>query len=553
MGNRVKYVSAAVLGLMLMAVQAQPSLAVKAGFAVVETAPGNQVEQRESAAIEKEFIFESDSYVNPDIIYTGEKGASRISKSSVSPAAAEIAGDLSELKDAIYNKMSSREENFEINYTGDTSNLKPDIQAVLAEIDMQDEYLANSRGGYSWSATGYVNDATITFNVNYLHSKSQEDYIESETDEILSSIILPGMTDLEKLKAVNDYIVLNTQYGDDTFASAHSPYAILSEGKGVCQAYALLEYKMLGKLGFERRYVAGDAGGVGHAWNSVNLGGSWYFIDSTWNDPTPDRKNKVSYKYFLVTQQYLDDDHNWNQSDYQQTGYDDYSYFHEMSDTSFDSDYIYYSSEGDEDTLHKVSIDGSEDVKLNGDRSYYIAGRGEWIYYSNYSKGGYIYRIKKDGTGEEQFNSVHSTDLYIDGDRLVYTNESTGAKEYIQLEQEPEEDTREELDMDPSYVWDEPFSPKAGQPSDKQWTVEFSKPLDGSAVNGQNVFVGESEGGVLLKTDISVNLTDASHIKIQPADAWNSGGVYYLFIKDGVKSQSGEFLGKGIKMKFTIE
>ncbi|KDR94934.1 protein of unknown function [Peptoclostridium litorale DSM 5388] len=541
-----QFLPAALAVIMLM--QPQPIQAIEAKAAALETASIETVSEGQ-----REAVFESDSWENPYTTYNGEEGALVISKSSAVPAAVESAGSLFGLKDIIYDNMLNRNASFAINYTGDTSNLKPDLQSIMAEIDAQDEYLSNSRGWYSWSATGYVNDATITFNVDYLHSKSDEDYIESETDSILSEIISPGMSDLEKVKAVNDYIVLNTQYSEETFASAHSPYAILTEGKGVCQAYALLEYKMLGKLGFERRYVVGNAGGVGHAWNSVNIGGNWYFIDSTWNDPLPDRKYNVSYKYFLVTQEYLDDDHSWEKSNYQQTGGDDYSYFHDMSYTFSDSDHIYYSSDLDGGALHSISVDGSGDIKLNNYKSYYMACYGDWIYYSNYSNGGYIYKIKKDGTVEEKLNTVHSTDLHMDGSRLAYTNNSTGLQEYIQLEEEPGKDAREELEIDPSYSWEEPFSQKTGQPEGKYWTVEFTKPLDEGSVNGENVFVGESDGGVLLKTDTSVTLAEGSKVEIKPVDGWESGGVYYLFISEGVRSENGESLGRGIRMKFTIE
>ena len=533
---------------MIMLMQPQPVQAVEAKAAALEAAS-----IKTASAGQIEAVFESDSWENPGVIFSGEKGALGVSKSSAVPAAVESTSSLFGLKDIIYSNMSNRKESFVINYTGDTSSLKPDLQGVMAQVDQQDEYLANSRGGYSWSYAGYVNDATITFSVDYLHSKSQEDYIESRTGEILSEIISPGMSDLQKVKAVNDYIVLNTQYSKETLASAHSPYAILTEGKGVCQAYALLEYKMLGKLGFENRYVIGNAGGEAHAWNSVNIGGSWYFIDSTWNDPVPDRKYNVSYKYFLVTQEYLDDDHSWEKSNYQQTGGDDYAYFHDMSFTCSDSDYVYYSSDSDGNTLHSISVDGSGDTKLNSYRSYYITCYDDWIYYSNYSNGGYVYKIKKDGTGEEKLNSVHSTDLHMDGSNLVYTNKNTGLQEYIQLEEEPGKDDRQELEMDPLYIWEEPFSEKAAQPKGKYWTVEFSKPLDEGSVSGENIFVGESDGGLLLKTSTSVTLAEGSKIEIKPVDGWKSGGVYYLFISENVKSENGESLGKGIRMKFTIE
>ncbi len=92
------------------------------------------------------------------------------------------------------------------------------------------------------------------------------------------------MSDFEKAKAVNDYIVLNTTYSENTATSPHNPYAILKEGKGVCQAYALLTYRLLKAGGMDVRYVTGYAG-EDHAWNLVKVDGKWYHLDTTWNDP----------------------------------------------------------------------------------------------------------------------------------------------------------------------------------------------------------------------------------------------------------------------------
>jgi transglutaminase/protease-like cytokinesis protein 3 len=45
-----------------------------------------------------------------------------------------------------------------------------------------------------------------------------------------------------------------------------------------------------------------------HAWNLVYDGISWKFIDTTFNDPIPDRKNRVLYTYYLLNKnQFLRD------------------------------------------------------------------------------------------------------------------------------------------------------------------------------------------------------------------------------------------------------
>lgn len=65
--------------------------------------------------------------------------------------------------------------------------------------------------------------------------------------------------------------------------------SIMKKGKGVCAHYALIESKLLRKLGIFSLYVVGytDAQNICnscHAWNMVYLDDKWYSIDPTWLD-----------------------------------------------------------------------------------------------------------------------------------------------------------------------------------------------------------------------------------------------------------------------------
>lgn len=73
------------------------------------------------------------------------------------------------------------------------------------------------------------------------------------------------MTDLQKEKAIHDYIV--SHVANDTSLTEYSPYAALVKGTTVCQGYALLTYKMLHKVGVPVRLIEGSADGVAHLWN----------------------------------------------------------------------------------------------------------------------------------------------------------------------------------------------------------------------------------------------------------------------------------------------
>ena len=69
-------------------------------------------------------------------------------------------------------------------------------------------------------------------------------------------------------------------------------------GKGQCHTYAEMFRDMCNMAGISCQYVSGNAysGGkwIGHAWNKVKLGGTWYYVDSTWNDTTGTSKYLLS-------------------------------------------------------------------------------------------------------------------------------------------------------------------------------------------------------------------------------------------------------------------
>lgn len=92
---------------------------------------------------------------------------------------------------------------------------------------------------------------------------------------------------LKNKKKIHAWIEQNVAY--DATLIKHSDYdALVPPYKTVCQGYALLSYKMLNQAGIQTKIVEGTAGGQAHAWNLVNLDGTWHHFDATWDDPIPD-------------------------------------------------------------------------------------------------------------------------------------------------------------------------------------------------------------------------------------------------------------------------
>ena len=55
----------------------------------------------------------------------------------------------------------------------------------------------------------------------------------------------------------------------------------------------------------------GRDGTVGsHAWNRVWIDGGWLYVDCTWDDPvTENGEDRLSYKYFLITEEEISGNH----------------------------------------------------------------------------------------------------------------------------------------------------------------------------------------------------------------------------------------------------
>ena len=62
-------------------------------------------------------------------------------------------------------------------------------------------------------------------------------------------------------------------------------------------------------MGYECVCIAGVSGGGPHMWNMVKVGGLWYHVDVTWDDPISSSGPMLRYDYFLVSDSTILADH----------------------------------------------------------------------------------------------------------------------------------------------------------------------------------------------------------------------------------------------------
>ncbi|MGY3189606.1 transglutaminase domain-containing protein [Lysinibacillus sp. TE18511] len=238
------------------------------------------------------------------------------------------ANSIETLQNLIDKQVMQLSTEFDIHYTGDTTEIKDELSELIKHA-IQDPYIYANISSFKWKYDGYANNIVIKFQFTYHISQAEEAFVE----QTLANIIAPmhGLSDLQKLRAAHDFIVLSAEYSKETEGSQYSPYTLLTENKGVCQAYALVLYRMLEMLGFEVQYVPGKVGEQLHAWVLVKLDNEWYHIDVTWDDPLPDRKGEVRYNYFLVSDRQLAQDHSWDYASFPAATSEAYIDFHRTS------------------------------------------------------------------------------------------------------------------------------------------------------------------------------------------------------------------------------
>lgn len=199
--------------------------------------------------------------------------------------------------------------------------------AVSDYFYVEDEsftYTFTESARYFWQFN--VTDAagqTLSFQTRIYETYTEADEsdvttVAGKVNSIIASEITPSMSDYSRALALHDWLIYNANYD---YTLTHSDAAgVLLYGTGVCDSYARAYLMLATAAGLDCMIVSGTAGDDAdsanwgnHAWNLVNLGGSWYHVDCTWDDP-----NTGGYEqhvYFCVDDETMKKDHHWNTPD----------------------------------------------------------------------------------------------------------------------------------------------------------------------------------------------------------------------------------------------
>ena len=175
------------------------------------------------------------------------------------------------------------------------------------------------------SITFNYDNNIIQIKISHTYTNEEINQINTITDKIIEDNITNNMTPKDKIKAIHDYIINNTDYDklkteniEDKTYKSNTAYGVLVEGYGICSGYSDTMTIFLDKLNIINYKISNDQ----HIWNLVFLDGNWYHLDLTWDDPISD-KNITRDNYFLITNDILtklnDDIHYYNHNIFTET------------------------------------------------------------------------------------------------------------------------------------------------------------------------------------------------------------------------------------------
>ena len=147
-------------------------------------------------------------------------------------------------------------------------------------------------------------------------TKEKQALAKTKIKKLMPSIVKASMTELQKVIAIHDWIVINMNYAYNDYKNgtvkkdAHTAYGGLESGYVVCNGYVELFSMMAEEVGIETKRISGYGNtGLGdqhHSWSQVKIDGKWYNLDLTWDDPTWNNKEHDdnlhnSYNFFLLS------------------------------------------------------------------------------------------------------------------------------------------------------------------------------------------------------------------------------------------------------------
>ena len=162
------------------------------------------------------------------------------------------------------------------------------------------DYLRYACGGYHCVGAADALNESDSYLYSFLYSplcftsQQQETELNTKVEDILDRLILSGMSDEQKIRAVYGYLCDTVRYDGSGELSRFTAYDALVKGKAACQGVAAAFYRLCLELGLDTRIVFSRS--LSQAWNLVRADGRHYYaLDAAWDAG----KRPADWQYYL--------------------------------------------------------------------------------------------------------------------------------------------------------------------------------------------------------------------------------------------------------------
>ncbi|MDO4191655.1 MAG: Ig-like domain-containing protein [Erysipelotrichaceae bacterium] len=165
------------------------------------------------------------------------------------------------------------------------------VYGYLTNANPQFFYLSN-RFSYSYNSSNCIVSLNLEYDTAYTRADSET--FENRVNEITAGVDA-SWSDTQKALYLHDVLVIDNTY--DLTYSNYNAYNALIDRTSVCQGYSLAYKYLLNKVGIESDIISCES--FNHAWNTVVVDGTTYFVDSTWDDPIKTYRMRCKHTNFL--------------------------------------------------------------------------------------------------------------------------------------------------------------------------------------------------------------------------------------------------------------
>ena len=161
---------------------------------------------------------------------------------------------------------------------------------------------------YSYGSMGNKAVIQLYSYVSGEECKKRMEILNNAVNEIVTNIP-SGLKEYHLEKFIHNTLVDNCTYSvgvetaDDGWEN-FTVYGALVNGSAVCEGYAHSMCMLLNKVGIDCYYANGYGENSPHMWNTVNIDGNWYHLDSTWDD-----NENAYFNYFNLDDEQIQKDH----------------------------------------------------------------------------------------------------------------------------------------------------------------------------------------------------------------------------------------------------